>query len=377
MLNISVQCRKSKTTSKGVARVEVTVNDGVRRSVMATDYTYNPILWEKETKMKRDTQAKRIADAVRDDINSRIMRLRSHNIPISTDNIKNIEKILYRKTTHDLKKEYLDILKPRVGDDLTFSQYRKYEQVLTDIANIDKDIENITISDIENIFFSYQKRYKASTLAGYTAKIKTIVTYAYNRGYISHNPSSSLKVKKTPENVRTMSASEYATIKTKQFNDRLSKIRDGIIFMCNTGLSYIDFTSFNPEHITEKNGIHIYQGKRHKTGIEYTTAILPDGLEILKKYDYNITPLKLSNCKYNAYMKEIQDICNISVNLTCHKCRHYFARNLLKLGLPLPAIQKMLGHSSVTTTQHYTKLLEKENADFIANALSQVYRKAE
>ena len=377
MLNISIQCRKSKTTSKGVARVEVTVNDGVRRSVMATDYTYNPILWEKETKMKRDTQAKRIADAVREDINSRIMRLRSHNIPITTDNIKDIEKILYRKTTHDLKTEYLDILKPRVGNDLTFSQYRKYEQVLTDIANIDKPIENITISDMEDIFNAYQKRYKASTLAGYTAKIKTIVTYAYNRGYISHNPSSSLKVKKTPENVRTMSASEYATIKTKQFNDRLSKIRDGIIFMCSTGLSYIDFTSFNPDNITEKNGIHIYQGKRHKTGIEYTTAILPDGLEILKKYDYDITPLKLSNCKYNAYMKEIQDICNVSVNLTCHKCRHYFARNLLKLGLPLPAIQKMLGHSSVTTTQHYTRLLEKENADFIANALNAVYRKAE
>ncbi len=377
MLNISVQCRKSKTTSKGVARVEVTVNDGVRRSVMATDYTYNPIQWEKETKTKRDTQAKRIADAVRDDINSRIMRLRSHNIPVTTDNLKNIEKILYRKTTHDLKTEYLDILKPRVGNDLTFSQYRKYEQVLTDIANIDKDIENITISDIENIFFQYQKRYKASTLAGYTAKIKTIVTYAYNRGFISHNPSSSLKVKKMPENVRTMSASEYATIKTKQFHDRLSKIRDGIIFMCSTGLSYIDFTSFNPDNITEKNGIHIYQGKRHKTGIEYTTAILPDGLKILEKYNYDITPLKLSNCKYNAYMKEIQDICNISVNLTCHKCRHYFARNLLKLGLPLPAIQKMLGHSSVTTTQHYTRLLERENADFIANALNQVYRKAE
>lgn len=377
MLNISVQCRKSKTTSKGVARVEVTVNDGVRRSVMATDYTYSPILWEKETKMKRDTQAKRIADAVRDDINSRIMRLRSHNIPVTTDNLKNIEKILYRKTTHDLKTEYLDILKPRVGNDLTFSQYRKYEHVLTDIANIDKDIENITISDIENIFNSYQKRYKASTLAGYTAKIKTIVTYAYNRGYISHNPSSSLKVKKTPENVRTMSAAEYDRIKTKQFNDRLGKIRDGIIFMCNTGLSYIDFTSFNPEHITEKNGIHIYQGKRHKTGIEYTTAILPDGLKILEKYNYDITPLKLSNCKYNAYMKEIQDICNVSVNLTCHKCRHYFARNLLKLGLPLPAIQKMLGHSSVTTTQHYTRLLERENADFIANALNTAYRKAE
>lgn len=377
MLNISVQCRKSKTTSKGVARVEVTVNDGVRRSVMATDYTYNPILWEKETKMKRDTQAKKIADAVRDDINSRIMRLRSHNIPVTTDNIKNIEKILYRKTTHDLKTEYLDILKPRVGDDLTFSQYRKYEQVLNDIANIDKDIENITISDIENIFFSYQKRYKASTLAGYTAKIKTIVTYAYNRGYISHNPSSSLKVKKTPENVRTMSASEYDRIKTKEFNDRLSKIRDGIIFMCSTGLSYIDFTSFTPDNITEKNGISIYQGKRHKTGIEYTTAILPDGLKILEKYNYDITPLKLSNCKYNAYMKEIADICNVSVTLTCHKCRHYFARNLLKLGLPLPAIQKMLGHSSVATTQHYTRLLERENADFIANALNQVYRKAE
>ena len=68
---------------------------------------------------------------------------------------------------------------------------------------------------------------------------------------------------------------------------------------------------------------------------------------------------------------------NASAVCNCCKCRHYFARNLLKLGLPLPAIQKMLGHSSVTTTQHYTRLLERENAEFIANALNTAYRKAE
>ena len=377
-MTIQIYCKQAKANKKdGKARIEACVNDGVRRVSIPTHYRYNPTDFARLRSQKKTNEVKEIINTLEKHYFKVLMELENNNIQSNADNVKQYWNGFKRRTTHDLKTEYLNILKPRVGDDLTFSQYRKYEQVLSDIANINKDIENISISDIENIFNSYQKRYKASTLAGYTAKIKTIVTYAYNRGYISHNPSSSLKVKKTPENVRTMSASEYDRIKTKQFNDRLGKIRDGIIFMCNTGLSYIDFTSFNPEHITEKNGIHIYQGKRHKTGIEYTTAILPDGIKILEKYNYDITPLKLSNCKYNAYMKEIADICNVSVTLTCHKCRHYFARNLLKLGLPLPAIQKMLGHSSVTTTQHYTRLLERENADFIANALNTVYRKAE
>lgn len=377
-MTINFNCRTAKASKKdGKSPIEIVLNDGVKRIFFNSQYRYNPKDFERLRAQRKNNELKEILSTLERHYFKVLMSIEVHNIQSNADNVKQYWNGFKKPTTHNLKTEYLDILKPRVGDDLTFSQYRKYEQVLTDIANIDKDIENITISDIENIFNSYQKRYKASTLAGYTAKIKTIVTYAYNRGYISHNPSSSLKVKKTPENVRTMSASEYERIKTRLFNDRLNKIRDGIIFMCSTGLSYIDFTSFNPDNITEKNGIHIYQGKRHKTGIEYTTAILPDGLEILRKYSYDITPLKLSNCKYNAYMKEIQDICNISVNLTCHKCRHYFARNLLKLGLPLPAIQKMLGHSSVTTTQHYTRLLEKENADFIANALNQVYRKAE
>lgn len=61
--------------------------------------------------------------------------------------------------------------------------------------------------------------------------------------------------------------------------------------------------------------------------------------------------------KVNAYLKEIADLAKIPKHLTSHIGRHTFATMSLNNHVPLETISKMLGHSDITTTQIYAKML--------------------
>lgn len=69
----------------------------------------------------------------------------------------------------------------------------------------------------------------------------------------------------------------------------------------------------------------------------------------------------LSNQRMNGYLKEIADICNISKKLTFHIARHTFATTVtLSNGVPIESVSRMLGHTSIRTTQLYAKVLEQK-----------------
>ena len=69
----------------------------------------------------------------------------------------------------------------------------------------------------------------------------------------------------------------------------------------------------------------------------------------------------ITNIKTNAYLKEIADVCEIKKNLTFHMARHTFATTItLTNGVPIETVSNMLGHSKITTTQIYAKVLENK-----------------
>ena len=69
----------------------------------------------------------------------------------------------------------------------------------------------------------------------------------------------------------------------------------------------------------------------------------------------------ISNQKLNAYLKEIADVCGIKKKLTFHLARHTFATTVtLSNGVPIESVSKMLGHTSLKTTQIYAKVIDKK-----------------
>ena len=69
----------------------------------------------------------------------------------------------------------------------------------------------------------------------------------------------------------------------------------------------------------------------------------------------------------NSYLKEIADVCAIKKNLTFHMARHTFATMMLTKGVPVESVSKMLGHTSITTTQLYARITNKKiESDMLA-----------
>ncbi|HVG42530.1 MAG TPA: tyrosine-type recombinase/integrase [Chitinophagaceae bacterium] len=67
----------------------------------------------------------------------------------------------------------------------------------------------------------------------------------------------------------------------------------------------------------------------------------------------------LSNQKMNQNLKIIKKLASITKNLTTHLSRHTFATTItLSNGVPIETISRMLGHTKLSTTQVYAKVLD-------------------
>ena len=172
---------------------------------------------------------------------------------------------------------------------------------------------------------------------------------------------------------------------TKMGNERLERIRDCFVFSCYTGLSYVDVKELNRDNIVKGiDGNHWISTKREKTDKPVKVPLLPKAQEILEKYmqcpemenKESLLPIS-SNQKTNAYLKEIADSCDIDKNLTFHVARHTFATTvMLSNGVPIETVSKLLGHSKLSTTQIYARVVESKISEDIGNLLIRLKEKA-
>ena len=92
---------------------------------------------------------------------------------------------------------------------------------------------------------------------------------------------------------------------------------------------------------------------------------MPKSTNIIEKYNSDITTYllpKISNQKFNSYLKEIADIVGINKNLTHHIARKTFATTVLLYNdVPMEIVSELLGHSKISITQElYAKMVQKK-----------------
>ena len=157
----------------------------------------------------------------------------------------------------------------------------------------------------------------------------------------------------------------------------LKRVKDIFLFSCYTGLSYIDIKDLRPDQILiGVDGNRWIHTKRAKTNEPLKIPLLPRAREILDKYEEEskhtgkLLPV-YSNQKTNKYLKEIARASRIHKNITFHVARHTFATTItLSNGVPIETVSKLLGHTKLSTTQIYARVLQKKVGEDMQNLMN-------
>ena len=135
---------------------------------------------------------------------------------------------------------------------------------------------------------------------------------------------------------------------------------DLFIFQMFTGLSYSDTQIFDISQYRQIDGKWLHIGQRVKTGVPYVSQLLPPVVEMLERNGWQVP--KMNNQRYNQMLKAIGMVIGIE-NLHSHMGRHTFATYMLSNGAKIENVSRMLGHTNITQTQRYAKVLAKDVHD--------------
>lgn len=142
---------------------------------------------------------------------------------------------------------------------------------------------------------------------------------------------------------------------------KMAMARDLFVFQLYTGLAYSDTQTFDIGDYKLIDGVWKNTGERIKTGVAYTSQLLPPVVAILERYNWKVP--RLDNSDYNLCLKALGMACGIERPLHSHMARHTFATWMLRHGVPIEHVSKMLGHTNITQTQRYAKIVAADIHD--------------
>lgn len=369
-------CRNSKTNKKGLAHIEMSL------SVNGQRHFYNTPMMVKPSDFNRKRQPKEIVDycsLMRNRVNEILTDMMSNGEPITSDRILSyLRQGGYKsKTVKDVFDEYLTITRQRVGHNLTYNAYHKYEAaagLFYEVVDKDREFNSITNGDILRFKNHLSTKYVKSSLAATLTKVKTMYTYGcgagYNKGGV--DAFNGIKIERQIKPVETITDAEMKKISNKEFvSPYRQRIADLFVFSCGSGLAYCDTQELQPEDFVEYDGHLCVFKERRKTGVKYYSVLLPEAQRIAEKYNYDFSSLKVSNQKTNQALKDIQDACDIKSvpSLHFHQARHYYAMHLLNSGVPVTTLQRCLGHKSIAMSLHYAHAQESTIVKEVAAAI--------
>lgn len=287
-------------------------------------------------------------------------------ISLFNDHNKQVEKLIGKDYSAGTLERYKTVCKHLQG-------FMKYKYNVSDIP-LNK-INHKYINDFE-FYLKSERNCGHNSAIKYIKNFKKIVRIAIANDWITKDPFLNYKVRLKVVERQFLSEEEIQRIIEKKLHtNRLEQVRDIFIFCCYTGLAYSDVKRLSKKNVVIGiDGEKWIQINRTKTDTRSNIPLLPPALKIINNYkNHPVSVSKgillpvLSNQKSNAYLKEIADLCGINKNLTTHLARHTFATTVtLSNGVGMESVSKMLGHTSIKTTQHYAKILDKKVSDDMA-----------
>jgi len=276
---------------------------------------------------------------------------------------------------------------------ITWGRYLAFRNRIADFMKLKYSMDDIYLSHLKYSFMVEYEFYiktevkiQQNTMVKYLKYVNRVVEFAVNNEWMERNIFQNYKCPVREAKREYLTAAELDRIMTKEISiERLAEVRDVFVFCCHTGYAYKDAAKLTADHLgIGINGRQWIYTSRQKNDNVANVPLLDIALEIIDKYkdhpkcvkEGKLLPMK-SNQKLNTYLKELADICEIRKPLTMHIARHTFATTVLPAnGVSMEATSKMLGHSSIKTTQIYGKIVESRVADEMEMLSKKIGKKA-
>lgn len=283
----------------------------------------------------------------------------------------------------DLLTEYIQFLQFERGlSPLTRENYAR------DIAQLIKLADSFELSALQThhirrfIATLHAKGLGGKSIARMLSSWRGFFTFLVNRKYYSNNPVVGLRAPKSAKTLPQALSIEQATKLVDIRDDDVLSVRDHAILelFYSSGLRLSELVNLNIDALDFSEGTVQVTGKGNKTRIvplgshaisaiqkwlEYRAQI-PIKNDALKHTSLNNSstnrlfiglqgrPISSRNIQYRIKGWSIKQGINSSVHP--HMLRHSFASHVLQSSGDLRAVQEMLGHANISTTQVYTHL---------------------
>ena len=269
-------------------------------------------------------------------------------------------------------KLFLDFLKDdKKLSDNTLQSYRRdieqYEKYVSENKiNYLKATEETILEYME---YLREENKKESTISRSLASIRSFYQYLIRIKKIKKDPTMTIespKINKRIPNILTSKEVELLLDQPKDVDLKGTRDKAMLEFAYATGMRVAEMISLNIDDVRLDEGYVVCRGRTKSRNIPLGSM----SLKALKEYIddarpylirdeeedalfVNVNGTRLTRQGFWKIVKYYKEQAHIEKDITPHVLRHSFATHLLQNGADLKAIQTMLGHSDISSTQVY------------------------
>ena len=282
---------------------------------------------------------------------------------------------------------FLEALRNRAVSEHTLSAY---ESDLRDFQSFFK-LRKVEFKSMDHVFLRdflghlYERNLKKTSVARKLACLRTFFKFLVRDGQLKINPAELISSPRLPKMLPSyLPEDEVVAVVEMPQDVSLKDLRDRAVLelLYASGLRVRELVGLNDESLDMPQHLVRVFGKGRKQRIvpfgEFASRALAeylserDRLRLSQPEDDGHTPVFVSLRGRRLSARDVQRLVEKTRmrlpsgrKLTAHTLRHTFATHLLERGADLRAIQELLGHSSLGTTQKYTHVsLEHIRAEY-------------
>ena len=360
--------RKHKLNRQGTALVQIEAKLNQRNIYLTTNIYLQPTCWDKST-------AQVINHPQAMELNAMLFEFVIH--------LQSIELGFWKRGIQPTLALLRDAIRKKAPATITFLAFARSaiessdkrpntkENLLSTVGQLEQFRPGLEFADLT---YTMLKDFEAwlreqgkgvNTVAKHLRQLRTLINEAINNGYMPADayPFRKFKIRQEKGKHEFLTPDELHRLEAVQLADQRHRhVLDSFLFCCYTGLRYSDFSALKTPNLVLINRKRWLCIKMQKTNIEIKLplTLLFEGksLEIIDRYPSieELTAIP-SNCETNRLLAEIGKLSGVKKHFTFHTARHTCATLLVHQGVPITTVQKVLGHTSVKTTQIYSEVL--------------------